>query len=233
MAIALLDRRSAATAVEQAIEQGVEQGVCRPIAGAEQCLARAGRAAVQSLDDGELADAVSALARMESRAAALRLALSAEAEGRRVTERTAETATDAWVARLTGSTREQAAGGLRIARLLQGKYAATRAAFAAGDLRLEQVVGPSDRQRRRAGPRRSDADAGDRGRRLAGGTGHRSRHPSRRSDSRSRTPPPSPPGGSSTWPTRSTGRLRRETLDAMSPVLEAGASSCLPMCGRP
>ncbi|HEY1325123.1 MAG TPA: DUF222 domain-containing protein, partial [Streptosporangiaceae bacterium] len=71
--------------------------------------------------------------------AELRLALSAEADRRRVAEQTAETGTDAWLARLTGSTREQAAGGLWIAGLLRDKYAATRAAFAAGQLRLEQV----------------------------------------------------------------------------------------------
>ena len=58
---------------------------------------------------------------MESRAAALRLALSAEADRRRVAEQTAETGTDAWVARLTGTTREQAAGGLRIAAAAAGQ----------------------------------------------------------------------------------------------------------------
>jgi Domain of unknown function (DUF222) len=79
------------------------------------------------------------LARIESSAAALRMALSAEADRRRVAEQTAETGTDAWLARLTGSTREQAAGGLRIARLLEETYAATREAFAAGELRVEQV----------------------------------------------------------------------------------------------
>jgi hypothetical protein len=41
--------------------------------------------------------------------------------------------------RWPGSSREQAAGGLRIARLLAQKYPATREAFAAGDLRVEQV----------------------------------------------------------------------------------------------
>jgi hypothetical protein len=58
--------------------------------------------------------------------------------GRFVAE-AAETGTDAWLAQLIGSTREQVAGGLRIAGLLRDKYAATRAAFAAGELRLEQV----------------------------------------------------------------------------------------------
>jgi hypothetical protein len=40
---------------------------------------------------------------------------------------------------LTGTTRAQAAGGLRLARLLQDKYSATRQAFAAGRLRVDQV----------------------------------------------------------------------------------------------
>jgi hypothetical protein len=54
------------------------------------------------------------------------MSLSTEADRRRVAEQTAETGTDAWVARLTGSTPEQAAGGLRL-----------RAA-PAGDLRRHQ-----------------------------------------------------------------------------------------------
>jgi len=117
----------------------VESTVGSLLAEVDQCLARAGDAPVGSLDDDALGAAVSALARVESRAAALRWALSAEADRRRVAEDTAETGTDAWLARLTGSTREQAAGGLRIARLLQEKYAATREAFVAGRLRVEQV----------------------------------------------------------------------------------------------
>jgi hypothetical protein len=91
------------------------------------------------MDDAALADTTARVARLESRAASLRLALSAEADRRQVAEQTAETGTDAWVARLTGSTREQAASGLRIAGLLQDTYAATREAFAAGDLRPDQV----------------------------------------------------------------------------------------------
>ena len=70
---------------------------------------------------------------------AWRLALEAEADARALAERDAATGTDAWVAALTGSTREAAAGGIRLARLLSEKYAATREAFAAGRLRIEQV----------------------------------------------------------------------------------------------
>ena len=109
------------------------------VTDAGQHLESARHASVEHLDDEALGEVVSELARLESRAASLRLALSAEADRRRVAERTAETGTDAWLARLTGSTRAQAAGGLWIARLLGERYDATRVAFAAGDLRLEQV----------------------------------------------------------------------------------------------
>jgi hypothetical protein len=109
------------------------------VARAAACLARAGEVTCESIDDEALAGAVAALARVESRAISLRLGLSAEADRRRVAEQTAETGTDVWVARLTGTTRDQAAGGLRIARLLEEKYHTTRAAFASGALRVEQV----------------------------------------------------------------------------------------------
>ncbi len=109
------------------------------VAEAAGLLARAGQASTESLDGDALGETITELARVESRAGALRLALSAEADRRRVAEETAETGTDAWLARLTGSTREQTAGGLRLAHLLRHTYAATREAFAAGDLRLEQV----------------------------------------------------------------------------------------------
>ncbi len=109
------------------------------VAEAAERLDLAGQAGVETVDDDALGAVVAELARVESRAVALRLALSAEADRRRVAEETAETGTDAWLARLTGSTREQAAGGLRLAGLLADRYAATREAFAAGALRVEQV----------------------------------------------------------------------------------------------
>jgi len=117
----------------------VEPCVGGLLAGVEEGLSAAAGVPLRSLDEAGLGDAVSLLARIESRAAALRLEVSAEADRRRVAEQTAETGTDAWLARLTGSTREQAAGGLWLAGLLATKYAATRAAFAAGQVRIEQV----------------------------------------------------------------------------------------------
>jgi hypothetical protein len=109
------------------------------VASVEDALTSTQEGSVASLDDDGLAEVVARCARVESRAAALRLAASAEADCRRVADQTAETGTDAWVARLTGSTREQAAGGLWLAGLLQDTYAATREAFAGGALRVEQV----------------------------------------------------------------------------------------------
>jgi len=114
-------------------------GVCEHLESASQSLRGAAAWPVELVEDEALGDAVSALAAIESRAASLRMALAGEADRRRIAQRTAETGTDAWVARLTGSTREQAAGGLRLARLLQERYAATGAAFASGRLRVDQV----------------------------------------------------------------------------------------------
>jgi hypothetical protein len=100
---------------------------------------RAAGVSLGSVSEEGSGAALAGLAGLESRAASLRLALAAEADRRRVAEESAETGTDAWVARLTGCTREQAAGGLWLAGLLQDRYAATREAFAAGVLRVEQV----------------------------------------------------------------------------------------------
>ena len=83
--------------------------------------------------------AIATLAEIESAAQALRLRLSAAADARRVAEETADTGTDAWLARLTGTTREAMAGGLWLAGRLETTYSATREAFAAGRLRVEQV----------------------------------------------------------------------------------------------
>jgi hypothetical protein len=92
-----------------------------------------------TLDRFEPAEGVAELAALESQVAALRLALLAEADQRHVAEQTADTGTDAWAARLTGSTRGVVAGGLWLARLLQERYAATRQAFAAGGINEAQV----------------------------------------------------------------------------------------------
>jgi hypothetical protein len=80
-----------------AVERGVERGtrMLAEIVEAGECVSRAGGAPVESLEHAALGEVVSELARVEARAAALRLALSAEADRRRVSEETAETGTDA------------------------------------------------------------------------------------------------------------------------------------------
>jgi Domain of unknown function (DUF222) len=132
MAITMLERPALPPVVEAS-------RVARLVSEAVGGLARAAEEPVSALGDHDLAESIAELARLESRASALRMRLSVEADRRQVAEQTADTGTDAWLARLTGTTREQAAGVLRVARLLAEKYAATRTAFAAGDLRVEQV----------------------------------------------------------------------------------------------
>jgi Domain of unknown function (DUF222)/HNH endonuclease len=87
----------------------------------------------------ELGEAIAELSALESQVAAWRLALAAEADVRRVAEETADTDTTAWLMKLTADPREVASGGLWLARKLDEAYPATREAFAAGLLRVEQV----------------------------------------------------------------------------------------------
>jgi hypothetical protein len=111
-----------------------------PVVAAARELVTAGASVgLGSVPDGEVAEAIAGLAVLQAQVESWRFALEIEADARALAEREAATGTDAWVAALTGSTREVAAGGLRLARLLSKKYAATRAAFAAGRLRIEQV----------------------------------------------------------------------------------------------
>jgi hypothetical protein len=109
------------------------------VADARESIGAGARVPVGSVATTELAEAISELAALESQVVSLRMALSAEADARGVAHETADTGTDAWLARLTGDPREVLAGGLWIARELQEKYAATREAFAAGLLRTSQV----------------------------------------------------------------------------------------------
>lgn len=92
-----------------------------------------------SLAGAELARGVAEVAALESQVKALKLRLLAEADARQVAETTADTGTDAWAAKLTGSTRAVMAGGIWLARLLEEKYDATRRAFADGGIDEAQV----------------------------------------------------------------------------------------------
>jgi hypothetical protein len=109
------------------------------VEAARDLVAEGARAPLAGWTDAEVAEGISGLVALESQVEAWRLALAAEADARALAGQEAATDTDAWLATLTGSTREVAAGGLWLARLPQEKYAATREAFAAGRLRLDQV----------------------------------------------------------------------------------------------
>jgi hypothetical protein len=95
------------------------------------------RTATLSVDD--LTDAIAGVAVLESQLSALRLALLAEADERKVAASLAATGTDAWAAALTGSTRAVMAGGVWLARMLTEKYDATREALADGGINEAQA----------------------------------------------------------------------------------------------
>lgn len=85
-----------------------------------------------SLGVDELTDSIAGVATLEAQRDALRMSLLAEADRRKVAHSMGATGTDAWAARLTGSNRAEMAGVVRLARLLEERYDATREAFAAG-----------------------------------------------------------------------------------------------------
>lgn len=131
------------------------------VAAARGAVESAAAVTASTLTVDELTDGISEVAALESQAAALKLALLAEADSRRIARELGATGTDAWAAPLTGSTRAVMAGGVWLARLLEERYDATRAAFAAGGIIEAQVrvivqaaeklpEGVTDEQRRAA-----------------------------------------------------------------------------------
>lgn len=114
-------------------------GLLDGVEEARSAVASAASVSLAVLDDEQLAAAVQGAARLRSQTDALELALAAEAERRAVARDSGDTGTDEWLARLTGDRREVLRGGLRIARLLQERYATTAAALSAGEIRLEQA----------------------------------------------------------------------------------------------
>ena len=76
--------------------------VAGAVAAAQDRVREAAAVSAGSLPTSELGEAIAALSELESLVVALRLALSAEADERGVSELTADTGTDAWLARLTG-----------------------------------------------------------------------------------------------------------------------------------
>jgi hypothetical protein len=113
--------------------------VAGEVAAARAAVEAAAEVPAGVLDRFELSEAVAELVALESQVAALKLSMLAEADRRQVADETADTDTDAWAARLTGSTRAVMAGGLWLARLLQERYDATREAFAGGHINEDQV----------------------------------------------------------------------------------------------
>ena len=113
--------------------------VASALEAASAAVAGAAAIAPDTVAGGDLADAVASAARLEAQVAALRLRLVAEADRRQVAAETGATGTDAWVAKLTGSTPRAAAAGVRLARLLTGRYAGTREALAAGTINADQT----------------------------------------------------------------------------------------------
>jgi hypothetical protein len=110
------------------------------VADARRAVAASGALPAACLSDDELADGIVGLASLEAQVAAGRLALLAEVDRRALAQQLGATGTDAWVARLTGSTRKATAGGLWLARLLQDTYDTTRDAFAAGAINEAQAT---------------------------------------------------------------------------------------------
>ena len=109
------------------------------VAAAQERVREAATVSARSVSTSELGEAIAALAELESQVVALRLSLSAEADERGVAAESAESGTDAWLARLTGEPREIMGGGLWVARMLQERCHHTRQALASGRLRLSQA----------------------------------------------------------------------------------------------
>jgi hypothetical protein len=111
------------------------------LAAARELLAAVGTTpeSLASLDAEALTGLVEQAAGLEAQAAAVKLAALAEADRRRLAKELGASGTDAWAAQLTGSTRAAVAGGVWLPRLLEEKYDATREAFAAGAINVDQV----------------------------------------------------------------------------------------------
>ncbi len=109
------------------------------LAAARDAVASVAAVPVGSLSDEELAASVADASVLENQVGAVKLALLAEVDRRRLAKRLGATGTDAWAASLTGTTRGVMAGGLWLAKLLEDRYAATREAFAAGGINQAQA----------------------------------------------------------------------------------------------
>lgn len=109
------------------------------LAAVETAIDAAAAIPPQAVRYADLPNALATAAQLENRLSALKLELLAEADRRRLAEEEAATGTDAWAAKLTGTTRSVMAGGLWLVNLLQNRYHHTREAFAKGQIDPDQV----------------------------------------------------------------------------------------------
>jgi hypothetical protein len=110
------------------------------VSSARAAVRDAAQVPVSSLSLDELTDTLEGVAALAAQAAALHLSVLAEADRRKVAQSLGATGTDAWAARLTGANRAETANLVRLARLLDERYDATREAFTAGAINQEQVT---------------------------------------------------------------------------------------------
>lgn len=118
---------------------GAAPGVGDWLAAARDRLARAASQPVGSSTEDDLVEGLRLVGEVEARAAALRGVLLAELDRRGAARAAGHTGTDAWVASLTGTTRAEVAGNLRLAQALQDRWHATRDAFATGLINQAQT----------------------------------------------------------------------------------------------
>lgn len=155
------------------------EAVAGALTQARASVAAAAQVPAHRLSSAELTEAIEVVAALESAVQGLRLGLSAEADSRNIASESADTGTDAWLARLTGEAREVMAGGLWIARALQQRYHHTRAALSDGRIRLTQakvIVRAADRAPAHVTPEQL-ADAEESLVAMATGEGTRSGRP--------------------------------------------------------
>ncbi len=116
-----------------------EPVLTRWVSVARDAVLAAGRVPVASVDDTELSQGLREVVAAESQLRALRLRLLHEADSREMATQSGATGTDAWAAKLTGTTRGVMSGGIWLARLLEEKYPTTLGAFADGGINEQQT----------------------------------------------------------------------------------------------
>lgn len=122
------------TALEATRELHPLQGVAACVEAIAEALDRAPAGPIPACSADVLEVVVVEAARVERQLGELRLRLARAAEASRAAEVDASSGTDAWLARLTGSTAAVMRGGLWLARMLEERYPAVRDAYAQGGL---------------------------------------------------------------------------------------------------